>query len=347
MPSTEAWARCATEKASLTKMSPSAASCATKAGSLRSSPGWKRVFSRHRMSPGFMAFTAAAARSPMQSSANATGRLSTAAIAGANGLSDCFGSGPFGRPKWESKITLPPLSAISRMVGATRSMRVVSATLPFSTGTLRSTRTSTRLPLTSASSSVRNISEACARGHANRNQRNGRVAHCRAGSDQLAHRNRGVDHAVGEAPFVVVPRHHPHQRAVYHLGLVHGEHGRVRIVVEIAGDVGHLGVAEDALELLLGGALDGTVDLVLPGRALGDEFEVDDRDIRCRHADCDAVELAGKLRQHEPHGPCRAGGGRDHVDRGGARPVEVLVHLVERGLVIGVGMHRGHEAFVD
>src|SRR5947209_10779052 len=280
MPSTEAWARCATEKASLTKMSPSAASCATKAGSLCSSPGWKRVFSRHRMSPGFMAFTAAAARSPMQSSANATGRLSTAAIAGANGLSDCFGSGPFGRPKWESKITLPPLSAISRMVGATRSMRVVSATLPFSTGTLRSTRTSTRLPLTSASSSVRNMSEACARGHANRNQRNGRALIAgQVSSDQLAHRNRGVDHPVGEAPFVVVPRHHPHQRAVHHLGLVDREHRRVRIVVEIAGDVGHLGVAEDALELPLGGALHRAVDLVLRGRALGDEFEVDDRDI--------------------------------------------------------------------
>src|SRR5262249_18734337 len=30
-------------------------SCATKPGSLRSSPWWNRVFSRHRMSPGFMA----------------------------------------------------------------------------------------------------------------------------------------------------------------------------------------------------------------------------------------------------------------------------------------------------
>ncbi len=48
---------------------------------------------RDRMSPGFMAFTAADARSPMQSSANATGRSRTAAIAGANGLSDCAGSG--------------------------------------------------------------------------------------------------------------------------------------------------------------------------------------------------------------------------------------------------------------
>ena len=42
-----------------------------------------------------------------------------------------------------------PLSAISRMVGATRSMRVSSVTLPSCIGTLRSTRTSTRLPATS------------------------------------------------------------------------------------------------------------------------------------------------------------------------------------------------------
>ena len=62
-------------------MSPSAASAATKAGSFFSSPAWKRVFSRHRMSPGFIASTAASAFSPMQSSANATGRLRTRATA--------------------------------------------------------------------------------------------------------------------------------------------------------------------------------------------------------------------------------------------------------------------------
>src|SRR5262249_36335494 len=112
------------------------------------------------------------------------------------------------------------------------------------------------------------------------------------GSDQLAPPNPGVDHAVGEAPLLVVPTQPPPQRAVHDLGLVHGEYGRVRIVVEIAGDIGRLGVAEDAFELLLGGALHGAVDLVLRGRALGDEFEVDDRDIRCWHTDRDAVELA-------------------------------------------------------
>ena len=68
-----------------------------------------------------------------------------------------MGSTPFGRPKCESRITLPPLSAISLMVGACRSMRVASVTLPFSVGTLRSTRTSTRLSFTSASSRVRNV----------------------------------------------------------------------------------------------------------------------------------------------------------------------------------------------
>ena len=63
----------------------------------------------------------------------------------ATGFSESFGSRPFGRPKCASRMTLPPLSAISVMVGATRSMRVASLTLPFSIGTLRSTRSSTRL----------------------------------------------------------------------------------------------------------------------------------------------------------------------------------------------------------
>ena len=63
---------------------------------------------------------------------------------------------PSGRPKCASRMTLPPLSEISVMVGATRSSRVASVTRPFSMGTLRSTRSSTRLPFTSTSSRVRN-----------------------------------------------------------------------------------------------------------------------------------------------------------------------------------------------
>ena len=101
-----------------------------------------------------MAATAACAFSPMQSSANATGRFTACDTAATIGFSESFGSGPLGRPKCASRMTLPPLSAISVMVGATRSMRVASVTLPFSIGTLRSTRSRTRLSFTSASSRV-------------------------------------------------------------------------------------------------------------------------------------------------------------------------------------------------
>src|SRR5207237_9312852 len=48
--------------------------------------------------------------------------------AAATGFSESFGSRPLGRPKWASRMTLPPLVAISLMVGATRSSRVVSVT---------------------------------------------------------------------------------------------------------------------------------------------------------------------------------------------------------------------------
>ena len=65
---------------------------------------------------------------------------------GGDGPQRSLGSGPFGRPRCDSRITLPPLSAISAMVGPMRSMRVTSETLPSSIGALRSTRSSTRLP---------------------------------------------------------------------------------------------------------------------------------------------------------------------------------------------------------
>ena len=75
------------------------------------------------MSPSFIAATALAAASPMQSSAKATGFLMTCPSAAATGLSESLASRPFGRPKWASRMTLPPLSEISVMVGATRSSR--------------------------------------------------------------------------------------------------------------------------------------------------------------------------------------------------------------------------------
>src|SRR5580692_1038335 len=109
---------------------------------------------------------------------------------------------PLGRSKCDSTITRAPFSASSRMVGAVRSMRSMSLARPSFMGTFKSARTSTRFPFTSKSSSVRKLSIA---------------------SDQLAHRDGGVGHAVGEAPFIVVPAQNAHEIAVHHFCLVERE----------------------------------------------------------------------------------------------------------------------------
>ena len=110
------------------------------------------------MLPWRMAATARSAASPMQSSTNFTGRLRIWATSAATGRSENFASRfPFGRPKCDSRITLASASASSVMAWATRSMRVASVTTPWSTGTLRSTRISTRRPFTSTWSRVRKL----------------------------------------------------------------------------------------------------------------------------------------------------------------------------------------------
>ena len=66
-------------------------------------------------------------------------------------------SGPVGRPKCEASTNRAPPPRSSSIVGSAATIRVSSATrilpsAPRSSGTLKSTRTSTRLPLTSRSS---------------------------------------------------------------------------------------------------------------------------------------------------------------------------------------------------
>jgi len=82
-------------------------------------------------------------------------RPNTASSAGTVTRSDIDGTTlPLGRSKCAISIGLPPRARISSTVGLIRSIRVASVTVPFSTGTLISTRTSTRLPSRSMSSSV-------------------------------------------------------------------------------------------------------------------------------------------------------------------------------------------------
>jgi len=62
-----------------------------------------------------------------------------------------------GRPKCDITTILARRWMSASMVGASRSIRVASVTLPSFTGTLRSARSSTRFPVQSRSSRVRNL----------------------------------------------------------------------------------------------------------------------------------------------------------------------------------------------
>ena len=61
---------------------------------------------------------------------------------------------PLGRPRWLMSTTRAPSSMSFWIVGSAARMRVSSVTTPSLTGTLKSTRTRTRLPFTLMSSTV-------------------------------------------------------------------------------------------------------------------------------------------------------------------------------------------------
>ena len=151
MPSVEACARWAAEKASLTKMSPSLASALAKCRvvlllalveahvlqhrdlAVRRAPRRPRPPSR-RCSRATKCTGCPAARPARRPPGAATSRIGTA----------------LGAPEVRDDDDAAPRAAESLRPGAMRSRRVASVTLPSATGTLRSARTSTRLPLTSS-----------------------------------------------------------------------------------------------------------------------------------------------------------------------------------------------------
>src|SRR5262245_33271519 len=95
----------------------------------------------------------------MQSSTKATGRQSISASLLATGRSDIDGSRlPLGRPRCEAKMIFAPRSTSKSSVGKVSLIRVTSVMTicpAFSSkGTLKSTRTNTRLPRTFKSLTV-------------------------------------------------------------------------------------------------------------------------------------------------------------------------------------------------
>src|SRR4051794_13570215 len=164
-------------------------------------------------------------------------------------------------------------------------MRASSVTLPSSSrGTLKSTRTRTRLPSTSRSSSVRTHQ----------------------------HLLRELYAAVRVTPLVVVPGDDLDEVALQDARQQRVEDRRVRVADDARGDDRVIRVAQDAVA---GGRLHRVVDLLDARVAAGHDREVDDRAGRDGGADCEAVQLAVEVGNDEPDRLRRARGGGHEVDR--------------------------------
>src|SRR5690606_19487702 len=113
-------------------------------------------------------------------------------------------------------------------VGIAARMRVSSVTCPFSLiGTLKSTRTSTRLPVRSISRtvflSIHNSFLIHCRGRRGRDREPilpSRICHLEqsrdAGLESVGHHRGEVGGTGGVTPLVVIPRQDPHHRALEH-----------------------------------------------------------------------------------------------------------------------------------
>src|SRR6476646_3641778 len=325
-PSVLACARCAAPNASFTYRSPSSASARESRSSLVSSPPRKRVFSRRSTSPSFRSIVAFSASSLSVLSTNETFRLGSSSVSRlATGWSEYFDSGlPLGRPRCESRTTRAPRSSRSSSVGIAARMRVSSVTcLSASRGTLKSTRTSARLPRSCSGARSRTVSLFMA-------------------LELLADVLQQVDAARRVAPLVVVPAGDLEQRAVDHVRALRVEDARVRVADVVGRDELLLGVLEDAFELTGGGLLERRVDLVDVHGLVDDDGEVGERHVRRRDADCDAVDLPLQLGDHERG--CLRGARRGRDDRHGSRTraADVLVRQVENVLVFCVSWDGDH-----
>src|SRR5271165_1869069 len=350
-PSVEAWARWHTPKASLTYTSASWASAAANSGSFVVSPGSKRTFSSRSTSPSPSSSVSALTSSPTTAGASVTFASVSSLSRSATGAIDRRSSRtPFGRPRWETSTSLAPRARSSSIVLSDDTIRVSSLTTTspsgsVPSGTLKSTRTSTRLPRTSRSSMLLNVLHPSAVRSASPHRPPVRACPGPAPSQNPL---RQIHQAVGVAPLVVVPRDDLEHRAVQHGRQLRVDDRREGRCDDVARDDRVLGVLHERRErTAAGGRLERPVYLLDASLALALDSEIDDRPRGDGSAHREAVQLALQRRDHETDRLRSSRRGRDQVDRRGARAAQVFVGEVLQALVGRVRVDRRHQPVPD
>jgi len=155
-----------------------------------------------------------------------------------------------------------------------------------------------------------------------------------------------VDGAIRVTPLVVIPTDDLHGLALRHRAQ-RVENARMRIADDVAADDRLVAVGQDALQGALGGGLDRGVDLVLGHFLLQVGHQIDTTTGDDRDAEGVAVQLAVEFGDDLADGLGGAGGRRDDVLGRGAGPTHIAVNLVADVLVVGIAVHRDHQALLD
>ena len=235
------------------------------------------------------------------------------------------GSGaPFGRPRCEQRITRAPRSRSAAIVGSAARMRVSSLIAPSCSGTLKSTRQSTRRPATSSAS---------------------RPARERAGHRTFVIRSTSR-------------LEKPHSLSYQEMTLA----WRPCAIVSLESKIDEYGVADDVLrdDLVLGVGEDAlpagpcrpcALTAALISSTLASRPSVQTRSTTEPSGTGTRIDMPSslplQLGDHDADRARRAGRGRDDRERRGACAAQVGVRHVVQALIARVGVRRRHEARLD
>ena len=130
----------------------------------------------------------------------------------------------------------------------------------------------------------------------------------------LVHVEDEVDELVGITPLVIVPGDELYEMIVQHDACARIEDGGACVGVEVAGNDGLVGVADDALELLgLGSGLHGSLDLFIGGGLCERAGQVDDGNVDGGNPEAHTGQLAVEGGDDLTYGLGGAGGRGDDV----------------------------------
>jgi len=135
--------------------------------------------------------------------------------------------------------------------------------------------------------------------------------------------------------------------AALHLGFERVEDAGTIVALEIGGNQGQIGVAQNALKSAFAGGFHGGVYRFFCCFLVDLNHEIHERNHRRWDANRDAVHFPFQSRNHKADGFGGSGGRGEHVERSRSCSAKVLVIIIMEVLIVGVSMNGRHQTALD